>query len=105
MRILSAAVFMTTMAVTLAASARPSAAVVIYPWCADYSGRGGYGSGNCVVYFIEPMPSDTRWQWRLLQSESALSTLSAAAHTFAAHTAVNLISSAGAVRPTPRSRS
>jgi len=47
MRILSAAVFMTTMAVTLAASARPSAAVVIYPWCADYSGRGGYGSGNC----------------------------------------------------------
>jgi hypothetical protein len=47
MRILSAAVFITTMAVTLAASARPSAAVVIYPWCADYSGRGGYSSGNC----------------------------------------------------------
>jgi Protein of unknown function (DUF3551) len=33
--------------VTLAASARPSDAVVIYPWCADYLGRGGYGAGNC----------------------------------------------------------
>jgi hypothetical protein len=47
MRILAAAVFMTTIAVTLAAIASPSAAVVIYPWCADYLGRGGYGAGNC----------------------------------------------------------
>jgi uncharacterized protein DUF3551 len=33
--------------VILAAGARPSDAVVIYPWCADYLGRGGYGPGNC----------------------------------------------------------
>jgi Protein of unknown function (DUF3551) len=31
---------------TLAASMRPSAAVVIYPWCVDYGGRMG-GAQNC----------------------------------------------------------
>jgi Protein of unknown function (DUF3551) len=31
---------------TLVASAQPSAAVIIYPWCANYSGRG-YGAGSC----------------------------------------------------------
>ena len=31
---------------TLAASTRPSAAVIIYPWCANYAGRG-YGASSC----------------------------------------------------------
>src|SRR5262249_7145191 len=53
------------------------------------------------VYFIAAMPGDTRWQWRLLQSESPLSTLSAAAHTFASHTAVTLIPSVSCRRCSP----
>jgi len=32
--------------VMLAASTRPSAAVIIYPWCAQYGGRTG-GGQNC----------------------------------------------------------
>jgi hypothetical protein len=48
MRILHGAGFMAAIVVTLAASARPSAAMVIYPWCANYGGRGGGGGGqNC----------------------------------------------------------
>ena len=37
---------MATIAVTIVASARPSAAVVIYPWCVSYGGRG-FGASNC----------------------------------------------------------
>ena len=33
---------------TLSASTWPSAAVIIYPWCANYGGRSGSGGGqNC----------------------------------------------------------
>jgi hypothetical protein len=48
MRILPTALFVTTIAVALVASAQPSAAVVIYPWCANYggSGPGGYGASS-----------------------------------------------------------
>jgi hypothetical protein len=46
MRILPTVVFMTTIAVTVAASSLPSSAVVIYPWCASYGGRMG-GGQNC----------------------------------------------------------
>ena len=31
---------------TLAASIRPSAAVIIYPWCANYAGK--WGASSCV---------------------------------------------------------
>jgi len=34
-------------ALALASSIQPSAAVVIYPWCANYSGRGFGGAQNC----------------------------------------------------------
>ena len=34
-------------ALTLAGGARPSAATVIYPWCAHYGGRIGGGAPNC----------------------------------------------------------
>ena len=47
MRVLKAAGFVVAIALILAASARPSAAVVIYPWCANYGGRGGYGASSC----------------------------------------------------------
>ena len=45
MRIFYIAGFMAAIVLTLAASARPSAAMVIYPWCADYGGR--MGGENC----------------------------------------------------------
>ena len=41
MRIFYIAGFMLAILLTLAASARPSTAMVIYPWCADYGGRMG----------------------------------------------------------------
>jgi hypothetical protein len=47
MRILYVVGFLAAGMLALAASTSPSGAVVIYPWCADYSGRGGYGPGNC----------------------------------------------------------
>jgi hypothetical protein len=48
MRILHVAGFMAAIVVTLAASARPSAAVIIYPWCVSYGGRAdGGGATNC----------------------------------------------------------
>jgi hypothetical protein len=45
MRILYIAGFLATITLTLAASARPSAAMVIYPWCVDYNGK--FGAQNC----------------------------------------------------------
>ena len=38
---------LTAVAVTAIATAKPSTAAVIYPWCANYSGRGMGGSQNC----------------------------------------------------------
>jgi hypothetical protein len=46
MRIVQVAVFMAAIMVALAAGARPSAAVIIYPWCASYGGRMS-GSQTC----------------------------------------------------------
>jgi Protein of unknown function (DUF3551) len=46
MRVRSALCLAATVAALLAADARPSAAMVIYPWCASYSGRG-MGAENC----------------------------------------------------------
>jgi Protein of unknown function (DUF3551) len=37
----------TTMGLMLTAVALPAQAVVIYPWCANYSGRGMGGAQNC----------------------------------------------------------
>lgn len=36
-------------ALMIAAGVRPSAAMVIYPWCANYggAGKGGYGASSC----------------------------------------------------------
>jgi hypothetical protein len=45
MRIVQVA-FMAAIMVAFAASARPSAAMVIYPWCANYGGRMS-GAQNC----------------------------------------------------------
>ena len=49
MRILKMASLIALVALIVVASARPSAAVVIYPWCANYggAGRGGYGASSC----------------------------------------------------------
>lgn len=37
------------MALSIGIGSGPSAAMVIYPWCADYggAGRGGYGASSC----------------------------------------------------------
>jgi hypothetical protein len=48
MRIVQVAGFMAAIMVALAASARPSAAVVIYPWCANYAGKWGASSCGSV---------------------------------------------------------
>jgi hypothetical protein len=45
MRIVYALGLVTAVALTLAESTRPGAAVIIYPWCAEYFGR--YGAENC----------------------------------------------------------
>jgi Protein of unknown function (DUF3551) len=47
MRILHGAGFMAAIVVTLAASARPSAAVILYPWCVNYGGGRDGGWQNC----------------------------------------------------------
>jgi Protein of unknown function (DUF3551) len=46
MRILYVAGLTAGIVFTLAASIRPSAAVIIYPWCANYGGRS-YGASSC----------------------------------------------------------
>jgi len=48
MRVLKAASFIVVIVLTLA-GAQQAAAMVIYPWCANYggSGRGGYGASSC----------------------------------------------------------
>ena len=56
---------------TLAASTRPSAAVIIYPWCANYGG-GRSGRPKLRVRIAGAMRVDPRRQWRLLRSESLL---------------------------------
>ena len=45
MRILTAFGCASLVALSLAATSRPSPATVIYPWCADYGGR--MGGQNC----------------------------------------------------------
>jgi len=46
MRHVQIGLFLATIAVSLVANATPSAAVIIYPWCANYAGRG-YGASSC----------------------------------------------------------
>jgi Protein of unknown function (DUF3551) len=45
MRVRSSLCLAAMVAALLAADARPSTAMVIYPWCAEYMGR--YGAENC----------------------------------------------------------
>ena len=47
MRLVKVFVLAASVAMTLAAGVRPSAAMVIYPWCAEYGGRWGGGGENC----------------------------------------------------------
>ena len=48
MRVLKTASLIVAAALTLAVSIQPSAAMVIYPWCANYGGSwNGYGASSC----------------------------------------------------------
>ena len=49
MRALKAAIFIIAIVLISASGTRPSAAMVIYPWCANYGGggKGGYGASSC----------------------------------------------------------
>ena len=50
MRVLKTASLILLAVLTLVVSIQPSAAAVIYPWCANYgggSGKGGYGASSC----------------------------------------------------------
>lgn len=47
MAIVCRAVLVIAAIITLGANAKPSSAAVIYPWCANYSGRGMGGAQNC----------------------------------------------------------
>ena len=57
---------------TLAESTRPSAAVIIYPWCANYGGGSEWRRPKLRVRIAGAMRVDPRRQWRLLRSESLL---------------------------------
>ena len=46
MRIFHVAGLVAATVVTLAASVRPSAAVIIYPWCANFGGGRSGGAKN-----------------------------------------------------------
>jgi hypothetical protein len=71
MRCLPTGIFMTTIAVTVAASSLPSSAAVVYPWCASYGGRMG-GRQNCGFVTFQQCQANPRRQWGFLQSESLL---------------------------------
>jgi hypothetical protein len=49
MRVLQKVSLIVVAVLTLAAGIRPGAAMVIYPWCANYggTGKGGYGASSC----------------------------------------------------------
>ena len=49
MRVLKKMTLIVVAVLTLAADIRPGAAMVIYPWCANYGGpgKGGYGASSC----------------------------------------------------------
>jgi hypothetical protein len=47
MKIVRSSAFTLLAIVTLTANATPGGAAVIYPWCANYSGRGMGGAQNC----------------------------------------------------------
>ena len=50
MRVLKTASLILLAVLTLVVSIQPSAAMVIYPWCANYGGgggKGGYGASSC----------------------------------------------------------
>ncbi len=49
MRVIKIANLVLLVGLTVAASVRPGAAMVIYPWCANYggAGKGGYGASSC----------------------------------------------------------
>ena len=57
-----------TATVAFAASAKPGAAMVIYPWCAEYGGRS-FGSDELRIRDVQTMPGDDRGQRGLLQTE------------------------------------
>jgi hypothetical protein len=75
MRTIRILALLATATVAFAASAKPSAAMVIYPWCAEYGGRS-FGAENCgFVTFKQclanpwytpypPPPSGARPIWR-----------------------------------------
>jgi hypothetical protein len=46
MRTIRILALLATATVAFAASAKPGAAMVIYPWCAEYGGRS-FGAENC----------------------------------------------------------
>ena len=48
MRVLKKMTLIVVAVLTLAADIRPGAAMVIYPWCANYGGpgKGGYGASS-----------------------------------------------------------
>jgi hypothetical protein len=47
------------MALTVATEVRPSAAMVIYPWCADY---GGGGKGDTAPAVVDSYPFISVWR-------------------------------------------
>ena len=80
MRTLYVVGFIAGIALTLAASTRPSAAMVIYPWCANYGGggKGGVRSQQLRVHLLPAMYGDDVGQWRDLLSKSVVSAVSSA---------------------------
>jgi hypothetical protein len=83
MRILCVVGLMAGVVFTLAASTRPSVAVIIYPWCANYEWWPKLRFHIAAAVRVDP-----RRQWGLLRSESLLPAVSTAADVCAAYPAM-----------------
>jgi len=77
MRTIRNLALLATATVAFAASAKPGAAMVIYPWCAEYGGRS-FGSDELRIRDVQTMPGDDRGQRGLLQTEPLVHAVSAA---------------------------
>ena len=58
--------------------AKPSAAMVIYPWCAEYGGRS-FGAENCGFVTFQQCLATIAGNRRLRQAEPVVHAVSAAA--------------------------
>jgi hypothetical protein len=72
----------------LTTSTRPTAAIVIYPWCVNYGGGREGGAQNCGFTSRQQCELTRAGNGRLLRSEPLVSAVPTAADLGATHTPV-----------------